>query len=540
MFAYDSAGQLQTITGPDGSRVEFVHDGLGRRTRRIKADGSWAEYAWGPTGHLSGTCDRTPDGDVTSRHELWVDALGELAGIDGTHFWWDTAHPVPTLTGIAGVGVGAGQVLSLPGGVTGIGEAWTASGWRAARPTDETDPWAVLGTTTIPVPTPTLGGTAGGSAGAGSGTLGAGAGLAGELPVGVSLTGHGGVDIAGLEWLGARAYDPTTRGFLSTDPLAPVLGAGWDGNLYAYAGNNPLNTTDPTGLRPLTDDELKAYDGSAGGAIAAVEKWADENAYLVAGIAIVAGVALMCTGVGGPVGMAVIGAASGALISGGASVGTQKFVNRKVDWGKVGVETAVGAVGGFAGGAAAGLLNRGANAARSAVSAGSASSAVARTSTVLSSSTARASLATGVGGSSSNIAAYTWQKDQKRTVGGYVQTAVAGFATGAGGSFMVGRMSPIAGSSVADRLPGLDIPARVVPRHAAGPLGYVARHAGEPGNWGSLLAEQGVDRAGGILIASLNTELQPGEALQQEQVNAVVQGFLGGSSAPSVGLHASR
>ncbi|MDO6146238.1 RHS repeat-associated core domain-containing protein, partial [Paenarthrobacter aurescens] len=68
--------------------------------------------------------------------------------------------------------------------------------------------------------------------------------------------------MAGLEWLGKRAYDPATRGFLSTDPLAPVLGAGWDGNPYSYAGNNPLNTTDPTGLRPLSDADLKAYDGS--------------------------------------------------------------------------------------------------------------------------------------------------------------------------------------------------------------------------------------------------------------------------------------
>ena len=41
-------------------------------------------------------------------------------------------------------------------------------------------------------------------------------------------------------------------------PWLPSWEAGWDGNPYAYAGNNPLNATDPTGLRPLTDDELRA------------------------------------------------------------------------------------------------------------------------------------------------------------------------------------------------------------------------------------------------------------------------------------------
>ncbi|WP_146067416.1 DUF6531 domain-containing protein [Arthrobacter sp. SX1312] len=330
VFEYDAAGELQAVTGPEGSRTEFVHDGLGRRTRQIGADGSWTEYAWGPTGHLNSTCERTPDGEVTSRHELWVDALGELAGIDGTQLWWDTANPIPTLTGItSGAAGGGGQVLSLPGGVTGIGDAWIASGWRAARPTDQTDPWAVLGTPTIP--TPTRGGM----------PTGISTGMAGGLPAGVGLTGHGGVDIAGLEWLGARAYDPITRGFLSTDPLAPVLGAGWDGNPYAYAGNNPLNATDPTGLRPLTDDQLKAYDGTAGGAMAAAGDWLGDNwEYVVGGAAIVGGAVLMFVPGGQVAGM--------GLISFGADVVIQKATTGQVNWAQSAAMGAVGLLGGGA------------------------------------------------------------------------------------------------------------------------------------------------------------------------------------------------
>ncbi|MEC5193519.1 MULTISPECIES: RHS repeat-associated core domain-containing protein, partial [unclassified Arthrobacter] len=168
---------------------------------------------------------------------------------------------------------------------------------------------------------------------------------------GITLTGNGGLDIAGLEWLGARAYDPTTRGFLSTDPLAPVLGAGWDGNPYAYAGNNPLNTTDPTGLRPLTDEELKAYDGSSRGAFAAAGNWINENKeYIAAAVLVAAGVALMCTGVGGPVGLVLLGAASGALVSAGASIGMQKAATGTVNWGHVGRDALIGGAAGAVGG----------------------------------------------------------------------------------------------------------------------------------------------------------------------------------------------
>lgn len=319
-YAYDAAGQLLAVTRDGGSRTEYVHDGLGRRVRQIRPDGSWTEYAWGPTGHLSGTTERTADGAATSRHELWVDALGELAGIDGTELWWDITNAIPTLAGISG-----GQVLSLPGGLTGIGDAWTATGWRAVRPTDQTDPWAVIGTPALPAP---------------GGTAGAFPGAAGVLPPGISLTGNGGVDVGGLEWLGARAYDPAARGFLSTDPLAPVLGAGWDGNPYSYAGNNPLNTTDPTGLRPLTDGELKAYDQSAG------SHWE----YVVGALAVAGGVAALFVP-----GLNIIaaGAIAGALTSGGFSAFSQKSQTGSVDWWSVLGNTAVGAATGAAGGGAA-------------------------------------------------------------------------------------------------------------------------------------------------------------------------------------------
>ena len=52
-------------------------------------------------------------------------------------------------------------------------------------------------------------------------------------------------DEAQLSYNRARYYDPVAGRFLSEDPLGP---AAPDGNLYRYAGNDPVNFVDPTGL----------------------------------------------------------------------------------------------------------------------------------------------------------------------------------------------------------------------------------------------------------------------------------------------------
>jgi RHS repeat-associated protein len=51
----------------------------------------------------------------------------------------------------------------------------------------------------------------------------------------------------GLSYLKARYYDPAQGRFLSPDPLGF---SGGDANLYRYAGNDPINRSDPSGLRP--------------------------------------------------------------------------------------------------------------------------------------------------------------------------------------------------------------------------------------------------------------------------------------------------
>jgi RHS repeat-associated protein len=52
----------------------------------------------------------------------------------------------------------------------------------------------------------------------------------------------------GLVYLRARTYDPTVGRFLQADPLRDTLPGSQGWNRYAYAGNNPVSSVDPSGL----------------------------------------------------------------------------------------------------------------------------------------------------------------------------------------------------------------------------------------------------------------------------------------------------
>jgi RHS repeat-associated protein len=61
----------------------------------------------------------------------------------------------------------------------------------------------------------------------------------------VNYTGHDYDEVLEKYFAQARLYDPSTRRFLSPDPL------GQGGNLYIYCKDNPLAFTDPGGLSPV-------------------------------------------------------------------------------------------------------------------------------------------------------------------------------------------------------------------------------------------------------------------------------------------------
>lgn len=329
-YEYDAGGQLLVATAPDGSRTEYAYDGAGRRVRERGPAGERL-FGWDPQGFLARITAVRPDGDrmLTATQRLQVDALGELARINDTPVHWDSASAAASVAQIgATVVVNALAATALTAG-GGEDAAWVMPDAQG-RDTGGM-PWGLA--QDLP-----------------------GAGL----PQGTSVTSMGGVNIGGLEWMQARAYDPATRGFLSTDPLAPVTAAGWAGNPYSFAGNDPINQSDPQGLRPITEAELQAYrdsnNGVLGNAAAAASDWVLNNwEYIVAGALIVGGVAVMCTGIGGPIGAAMI---AGAAMGAGSSIWSQKATNGSVDWGKVAVDGAVGAVTGLVGGGAAAAAAR--------------------------------------------------------------------------------------------------------------------------------------------------------------------------------------
>ena len=116
-------------------------------------------------------------------------------------------------------------------------------------------------------------------------------------------------------------------------------GTAYAANTYHYAGNDPLGRVDPLGLRPVSEQELREIRDRMG------QNFFARNAdYIIAGALIVGGIAVMATGVGGPLGAAMIG---GALLSAGASAGIQKVTTGSVNYTEVAI---AGLVGGAAGG----------------------------------------------------------------------------------------------------------------------------------------------------------------------------------------------
>ena len=293
--ARGDAGELaaHTIT-------EYSYNLAGERSGEVTTDKltgtSYSrKYSWGAYGGLTSVTDSVSSRVDISHTSLISDAVGEVSAVsDGegitVPLMWDARSDIPHLLGAGATSApssdGGFSQAGIPGGVTpwhtlnvpGLtGSTFdSALGSTPGLPTD----WGVPSASATPLP---------------------------GLPTGFEFTGAGSLRVAGLDMLGARVYDSPSRRFLSTDPKAAIAGSSWFADVYAYAGNNPLEYVDPRGERPMTVADYRKYQSQEG------ERFMQQSLRLLALVGVIGSLFIAPTSIllAGGVGF-ISGAANGA------------------------------------------------------------------------------------------------------------------------------------------------------------------------------------------------------------------------------------
>lgn len=224
-YEYDEAGQLLSRAAGDGV-VRVAYDRAGRRVLETGPDLK-RQYRWDELGRLSAVEQTGSEGEQPVATSITVDALGDLAAVNGTWLMWDTAHPLEPLSWNGeGAVVGEGAPWAL---VDGGAPQWLAPDWQGTVGDLPRDPWGAVVDATD--------------------ALGAG---------GPRLGFRGELELCADVWLHNRVYEPALRSFPTPDLLPPMRGVPAAANPYGYAANNPVDLADPLGLRPITEQELNS------------------------------------------------------------------------------------------------------------------------------------------------------------------------------------------------------------------------------------------------------------------------------------------
>lgn len=353
-FIYNGLNQLLHCTTierphtPEGAsaawvstEVSYTYNAAGQRTgqKSITSDGVIQErtYTWGITGALATVSDTTTDAHgaevpgLCSRLRVHADATGVATAITGNDqvtvpLLWDPTSSAPHLLGAgsipaAGADGGFSQA-AVPGGfdpwsVPGVPNTGNMVGFGALRGPG-------LGTKSATgaaaSQTPGLPSALGAPGISGASALLTSVGL----PEGVSFTGSGTLAVGGLALMGARVFDPSSKKFLSQDPLPPIVGAGWFADSYSFLGHDPVGMIDPWGTQPVSQNEFKKYTREQ-----RMENWKTALT-VVATVATVASIFVT-----GPVGLIALGALAGAA-GGAASSMKMKADGSGIDWGAAG------------------------------------------------------------------------------------------------------------------------------------------------------------------------------------------------------------
>lgn len=280
------AGEIVALSEADGSEITFLYDLQGRRVAEQRTEGTQRDYHWDDFGRLVRFVETDAHGNRRER-VIDRDPLGRPMLIDDTPIRW--ADP----TGLELLGIGDSR--------------YARADVRIRELTDEDDRW---------------------SRRVGDDPWGT------DRGTGVRVGHRGHVAVDDLVLMGARVYDPRSRSFLTRDPLPSVPGQVSFAGLYQYAWCDPVNNLDPTGRKPLSDEDYaawkeqndrnvfqKGWDSTKG--------WVKDNwksVAVTAGAVIVGGVLTVATaGLAGPV-------LTGVLIGAGVGFGAG-VVDTKVNGG---------------------------------------------------------------------------------------------------------------------------------------------------------------------------------------------------------------
>ena len=199
-YGYDALGALRTVQLPDGTDIEYLIDGLGRRVGR-RVDGALT-HGWLYWGH---------------QLVAELDASGAIV----KRFVFASRPDLPDLM------LSAGRTFRIVGDHAGSPRRVIDIATGEVVEAIDRDPFGNVLVDTNPGLLP----------------FGFGGGLAD--------------DATGLVRLGARDYDPTLGRFTAMDP---ALFDGGNTNLYVYLGGDPVNDVDPSGLGPAKNGRAEARE----------------------------------------------------------------------------------------------------------------------------------------------------------------------------------------------------------------------------------------------------------------------------------------
>jgi RHS repeat-associated protein len=225
-YKYDGADELESGTG-----FAYAYNEVGQRTKTTPSVGPATTYGYDQAGDLT-SVERPQEGEVAKIEDAYAyngEGLRVSQTISGTtaYMVWDAAEPLPLL-----LSDGANSYVYGPGGLPV--EQISSAGTVTYLHHDQAGSTRLLTGSAGTVTGKCTYGAYGTSTCEGSATT----------PLGYD--GQYTSSDTGLIYLRARVYDPATAQFLTVDPLKAITG-----EPYAYAGDNPVNLTDPNGLEAI-------------------------------------------------------------------------------------------------------------------------------------------------------------------------------------------------------------------------------------------------------------------------------------------------